>query len=273
MEITFFAKPAWWAASHGYMKRVSSIIRADQIADRIGAKVNPESGYEDDVCIYVKPHIRDHAGYKFAGQRSYLDIIDGWKLIGSLRAQSKLVCIACSKKDKETLERETSSKIIFIPQHHCNFDRETKEHGDIKKIGLIGTASAGSFVPEELKQGIKDRGLELVEFAGFTDRLDIVDFYKNIDLQLVWRPYKKWLANPLKIVNAASFGVPTIALDEPHFAEVEGCYVPVKDIDGFFQNLEAIRSSSGMYEKIMQTCLLKAEDYHIDKIAEMYKAL
>ena len=32
----------------------SGIIRGEQVAHKLGAKLNPTSGYEDDVCIYVK---------------------------------------------------------------------------------------------------------------------------------------------------------------------------------------------------------------------------
>src|SRR3990167_7107951 len=39
----------------GHVMRVSSMIRGDQIAEYLGAKVNPTEGYENDICIYIKP--------------------------------------------------------------------------------------------------------------------------------------------------------------------------------------------------------------------------
>ena len=63
----------------GHLMRVSSMIRGDQIADYIGAKLNPSSGFEDDVCIYVKPHV-ERPPFDFKGKKSYLDIVDGWGL-------------------------------------------------------------------------------------------------------------------------------------------------------------------------------------------------
>lgn len=62
--ISFFYKPAFLNINPnqafsertkpirgGHLMRVSSIIRGEQIADYLGAKKNPESGYENDTTI------------------------------------------------------------------------------------------------------------------------------------------------------------------------------------------------------------------------------
>ncbi len=81
------------------------------------------------------------------------------------------------------------------------------------------------------------------------------------------------MSNPLKLVNAASFGVPTIALDEPAFYELSGAYLPVNTLDEFFFSLDTIKESNTLYNDYAQKCLEKSERYHIDSIAQLYRAL
>jgi glycosyltransferase involved in cell wall biosynthesis len=181
--------------------------------------------------------------------------------------------IVCSNSDKDVMSKCISNNIVVIPQQHCNFDREVRTRKEVKNIGVIGTRDAFPMIPKELKDGIRKQGFELIEFCKFFTRQDIIDFYKQIDIQLVWRPYKKLLSNPLKIVNASSFGIPTIALDEPTFKEVEGCYVPVANIEGFLEALQRLVDSENEYFSISKHCLLHSEDYHIEKIGQLYKNL
>jgi hypothetical protein len=119
--------------------------------------------------------------------------------------------------------------------------------------------------------------MELIEFSRFFTREDVIDFYMKIDVQIIWRPYVNYetdtLMNPLKIVNSSSFGIPTIAYQEKAFEEMDGCYIPVHTLDEFLIQLDNLRSNPELYEKYSKRCLEKAEDYHIEHIAELYKAL
>lgn len=289
MNISIFAKRAFLNTSpntefeskeknyhgKGHLQRVSSMIRGDQIAEKIGAKFNPIHGFDKDVCIYVKPHIpKGKLDFDFKG-RPFIDIIDGWSLIPILNENPQVGVIVCSKQDQETLSKVLSNKVIFIPQHHCNFENyiEKRDPGTkIKRIGVIGEAKAFPMIPEEIKDGIKKRGIEFLEYSKFFSREDIVNFYKQIDIQLVWRPYRMRLSNPLKIVNASSFGVPTIAYDESVFKEVGGCYIPVHNTEDFFKALETLENNV-IYVVLSQACLEKAKEYHIDEIAKKYLKL
>ena len=166
------------------------------------------------------------------------------------------------------------NEIVVIHQHHCNFDRERKTREGIRTVGVIGTRDAFPMLPPELKPELAKRGIELLEFCKFFTRKDIVDFYKQIDVQIVWRPYKKLLSNPLKIVNAASFGIPTIAFDELAFQrELGGYYLPVDSLVGFLEALDGLVASPNMYFDYSERCFAKAEAYHIEKIGQLYKSL
>lgn len=257
----------------GHLMRVSSLIRGDQIAERIGAKYNPESGYEQDTCIYVKPMVRKGDDFEFKGKKSYIDIVDGHNLGQLAQKHPEVGVIVCSKADQDIMSKELKNEIVLIPQHHCNFERVSRIRNEVTRVGIIGELPAFNFLPPNLEKELSQRGMELVKFSKFFTRQDIIDFYLNIDVQIVWRPYKKILSNPLKIVNAASFGVPTIALDERAFYELDGCYIPVADFEGFLKNLDNLRTNEYIYFDYSQAALEKAEEYHIDKIADMYRRL
>ncbi len=79
--------------------------------------------------------------------------------------------------------------------------------------------------------------------------------------------------NPLKLVNSSAFGVPTIAYDEPVFEEMKGCYLPVKSLDEFLKKLDDLVTSPSLYNEYSERCLEKAKEYHIEKIAKLYKDL
>lgn len=258
----------------GHLMRVSSIIRADQIAEQIGAKLNPRESFESDACIYIKPHVPRgyETRFKFDG-KPYLDVIDGWALGPVLKNHPEVTAIACSRTDYDSLLRAVDNKIIFIPQHHCNFERVKRSRNEITTVGVIGSRNAFTFIPEGLKDRLAERGMNLIEFSDFYTRQDIVDFYQKIDVQIVWRPYRKKLANPLKLVNAASFGIPTIALDEPYFHELNGYYFPVRNLENFLAQLDALRASPELYSDYSERGFRRAEEYHIENVGKMYKNL
>ena len=284
-NISIFAKPAFLNINpsqpfkernkppRGQLMRVSSLIRGDQIADQIGAKFNPEDGYENDICIYVKPMVRKGDDFKFEGKKAYLDIIDGANLAEVARKHSEVGVITCSQADYELMSKELpDNKVVLIPQHHCNFERVKRNQEGIKTIGVIGTRGAFPFLPQGLKQALANRGIELLEFSKFFSRQDIMDFYLKIDVQIVWRPYKKILSNPLKLVNAASFGIPTIAFEEKAFEEIHW-YAPVTDLNGFLDKLEAFIVFPQLYKDFSDHCFEEAEKYHIENVAKLYKEL
>ncbi len=267
MSISIFAKPTF--LSKGYLLRVSSMIRGEQIASQIGAKLNPENGYENDICIYVKPYTKVFDHFEFEG-KPYLDIIDGFKLIHLLRNYEDVPVIACSQTDYEHLSNCLKNKVIYIPQHHCNFERVIRDGDQITIIGIIGGEYAFAHLPNGLEEQLFKRGINLIKFSKFFTRQDIIDFYKKIDIQIVWRPYRKILANPLKIVNAASFGIPTIALREEFFKEMDGYYIPVSSLNRFLIQLDLLRSSPTLYNEYSKKCIVKAEEYHIENIGKEY---
>ena len=256
----------------GHLQRVSSMIRGEQMAERLGANLNPATVQTDDVCIYVKPHVKDIDNFQFQG-RAWLDIVDGWQLVPLARAHPDVGVIACSEADAALLRENLPNRVVCIPQHHCNFERTERTRQGVKRVGVIGTENAFAYLPMGLERELAARGLELECFSKFYSRQDIIDFYQRIDVQIVWRPYRKRLSNPLKLVNAAAFGVPTVALDEECFQELEGGYYPVKMSDEIVPTLETLSNIPPLFDAYSSHVFAKANAYHIDCVAEMYQEL
>lgn len=275
-NISFFAKKPVHAPPDGHLQRVSTIVRAYQIAEYIGGKLNPTEDYENDVCIYVKPPFKSGGDILFEG-KPYLDILDAYYLCEVAKKHPKVPVISTSDWNYELLKRTLPNKIINIPEQHCNFERIRKEKKSITTVGCIGSYHAFPYLPKGLKEALAKRNIELIEFSKFFTRLDIIAFYMKIDVQIVWRPYfnyqKDILMNPRKIINGSAFGVPTIAYDEPAFKEMEGCYLPVKTLDEFLLSLDDLIASPATYDEYSERGLKKTEDYHIEKIAKLYKNL
>lgn len=269
--ISFFAKPPY---EMRHLQRVSSIIRGEQIAAYMGnARLNPPSGYENDVCIYVKPHIKPGNEFDFP-KHSWIDIQDGFDLIHTLKKYPDVGVIAFSDLDAETLSKLVPNKIALIPHHHCNFERTKRNRDGIKKVGATGSYQAWDYIPDVIKEGLKKRNIKLELHTNFYPRMSVSRFHESIDIHLQWRPWlNRLLSCPLKITNAASFGVPTIALDEPSYKEVEGCYLPVTTPEEWLEALDLLISSPLLYEAMTDKCLATSERYHIDNIAKLYEAL
>jgi glycosyltransferase involved in cell wall biosynthesis len=284
MNLTIFAKPPFLNVNpgqpykfgtpikRGHLMRVSSIIRGIEMSEYLNCKLNPTSGYEDDVCIYVKPNVPKGLDFTFEG-KPYLDIIDGWGLTPVMMKHPDVPIITISRWDSENLARVLKNEIIFIPQRHFNYSRVRRYPDSTINVGVVGTRQALPFLPGALEDGLAERGMKLVEMHNFEDREKIVEFHQTLYIQIVWRPYRRKMGNPLKLVNAASVGVPTIALEEPCLQEMEGYYLPVHTLEEFFAQLDKLRADPGLYNDLSDRCFAKAEEYHIENIAKLYRNL
>lgn len=289
-NITIFAKPAFLNVDpgkpfkyegkpprRGHLMRISSITRGEQIADYIGAKLNPTDGYQNDICIYVKPPSSPGQDFLFEGKKAYLDIQDAPGCLDLVKNHPEITVIAASNSMYEILTKTLPNKIVIIPEHHCNFERQRRKRKKITTVGCIGTSGSFKYMPKDIKEHLADRGMEFIEFSKIFTRADVVNFYTSIDIQIIWRPQiyssKNKLRNPLKIVNASSFGIPTIMYEEPSSQEMEGCYIPVHTLDEFLVELDKLRLNPKLYEQYAKRCIEKSEEYHIENIAKLYKNL
>ena len=244
-------------------KSGSSIIRAKQVSEYLGAKLNPNEGYEDDVCIYVK-----QMPPKNCPKNSYLDIVDHGGLANDLKKRPDIKAIAISQTAYSYLNKRLDN-VVLIPQHHCNYERIKRNRNKVKTVGIISTPASMQYSIVELKEKFKNIGLEFKMQNFYRSREDVVEFYKTIDVQIIWR-LKNWpLKNSLKIVNAASFGIPTIAFPINCYQDMEGYYTRANTIDDLLKEVENLKNNSWNSERLIN----KAGEYHISNIALLYKKL
>lgn len=271
----FHAKPPFIMK---HLQRVSSIVRGEQIAAYMGnARLNPPLSEinDKDVNIYVKPHIRGGNEFDFL-PNSYIDIQDGWELVSILERHPEVGVIAYSDYEKAVLEdiKTLHNKIVLIPHHHLNFEKTRRNRDTIKKVGITGSGKAFSQIPEEIKEGLKKRGIRLEYYDNFYPRMAVAKFHESMDIHMHWRRSKKRrLSCPFKIINAASFGVPTIALDEPSFYEAKGAYIGVKTAQEWLECLDWLIANPDIYNQMAKDCIELSEKYHISEIAKLYEKL
>ena len=262
MNISFFTKGGG-----------SGKIRGEQIAKHLGAKLNPKRGFENDICIYVK--IAPPKNYP---KRTYIDVIEDSLGLRWVQFHPKVGIIASSVSIRDYLTCELNrNDIVLIPQHHCNFERIKRTRKKVTTAGIIGNKHSFQYSLDELEKKLDKIGMKLKTLIKpkFKDRQEVVDFYKDIDIQLIWRPeIDDVLKNPLKLVNAMSFGIPTVAYPERNFVvELENYFIKPISISLMITSIDDLKHDSEFYNAWVGIGLQKAEEYHIDNIAKLYKKL
>lgn len=250
--------------------RVSSRIRGDEIAAYLGAKLNPKEGYDDDVCIHVKPKYLDRVK-----DGDWVDYLDGLNLHYWLKDHPNVNVIASSDSSYEFLKSNLTNKIVLIPSHHINIERFRRERTEITTVGYIGSPSPVAFKEYELiGERLKTIGLDFITCFNFKTREDAINLYRSIDIFLIGDLPKSdtHQKNPTKIINAASFGIPTIAHPVIGYKEIEGSYIHASSLDEMIAEAQKLKDKK-VYDEWSKKAYTMAEKYHISKIAELYKKL
>ena len=97
-------------------------------------------------------------------------------------------------------------------------------------------------------------------------------FYQLIDVQVVWTTSQHVWKFPLKIINAASFGIATIAFPNTGYEEMEGKYLKAKDMSEVKESINLLKNKEH-YNMWSEYICTPVEPYHIDSVAVKYKEL
>lgn len=278
MSISIFARPAFIGedpetTTGPYLYRASSYIRGEQVSQYLGGKYNPTNVYEGDILIYLKPKTLDHIK-----DGSYVDFSDAEEyLIKLLLRRPKIKLIASSQTSYEFLKEKLSNKLFLIPEHHCNFERIQRTRKKVSTGGIITNPSPLTYkVSDEVKAALKKIGFEFITCCNWKNRQDVIDFYKQIDFHVIaWFGYfddYDPFRHPTKIINAASYGIPTIANWKAGYKEFEGNYIPVHNINDLVKEAEKLKNPS-YYNKLASKIIKASEPYHIENIVKLYRKL
>jgi len=271
--ISFFYRHSFLGTQHRtnevHILRLGSEIRGKQIADYLGAKHNPVSGFEKDVCIHVKPvnlsRVRDG---------DWVDIADGGRLWIALNDRPKINVITHSEYIYGYLKDKLVNKMVCIPQQHLNWENDLRDRDNVTTAGYIGSASNIAFkIYDEIKDRLAEIGLQFITCWDYKDRQDAVNFYKKIDLLVVgcWKDNNLY-KTATKMINAASFGIPSIAMRLLGYKEFEGNYVPINNVDEIVEEAKKFKDAD-YYKGWADKGLKASEKYHICEIAKKYEEL
>lgn len=256
-----------------YLRRVSSRVRGEEIAGYLGARYNPTEGFERDVRVYVKPR-----GLRQVKAGAWVDVLDDRRQIDWLKERPDLGVIAMSLAHREHLLGELPGhRVKLIPHHHLNFERARRVPGTPKVVGFVGSFSLHSRrLQAQVGADLAAVGVEYRPLLNYTRREDILAYYQTIDVQVV--PHfgvgdesNPW-SHPTRLLNAASFGIPTVAPRLPGYREIEGGYIPVRDYQEMIEAVVRLQAPEA-YDSWPERLVALAEPYHVEHIAELYRSL
>lgn len=262
----------------------SGEIRGAQVAEYLGARCELIIGHEmierqadahrNDKCIFVKGQPPENFP-----PGSYLDMMDAKDRFSWIDGHPGIKLIGISKTAIKCMRNRLGREDIhFIPEHHCNYERERRQRDEIKRCGVIGNNNAFWGFCEDIGDRFLDMGLEFEYRTQYKGRQDPINFYRGIDIQCVWRPHlighDSALRNPLKLDNAGSFGIPTVAYpEESYLVERKGCFVPALTLDDMFRAVKRLQTDPVFYRDMSQAASEGAERHHIERTSKLYLAL
>jgi len=252
-----------------------------QVADRLGARSNPSGDVSQDICIGVKmsPGLIRHD--KLIAREAmgdyYLDFIDHHTCYDWLSHWPDVKVIVASRSSEAWLSARLRNPLTFIPQHHCNVEGVRRPDRPVRVVGYVGMMSEIPPWFDLVTDTVTAMGLEMRWFTDFQDRQDVVRAYDQIDIQFAWRegmPEKLlWTKNPLKVLNAGAFAIPTVAKEEPGYDyECPGAYAPCRTLGEAFEQIAALRDPSH-YAALAERAWAVSQPYHLDTIADAFRRL
>ena len=268
-NVLFFGNP--WCSGE---------IRGKQVAEKGNWLYNSYSMRSGDKVVFVKSYPeREFVDTCLANNiEIFIDVIDCYGIVPFLEDVPKAKVIAISKSGVDYLKSRIDNEVLYVPEHHCNFNNELRNCKKVKRVGFIGYKCNFDLDPKVVSDVLKKFDIEFVMKTEFTTRQEIIDFYKSIDVQLAYRiPGSAFmlvsqLKNPLKLANAGSFGIPTIAYPEISYVdEWEGYFLPIGSMDGMVHWIEKMVNDFEVYKTMSAAALHRARYYHISNVIKIYK--
>ena len=249
---------------HAEKNFLGSIIRGKQIADYIGGTYKEERG---DVNIYIKPTKLDNVQ-----DGDWVDTSDGEWLFTALKKRPKIKVIAHSLVTYDIL-KELPNELVWISQQHLNWERAERDRKEITTCGYIGHPNELAFkICDEIGERIRSIGMKWITCFDYKTREDACNFYKKIDILVIGAWNDPPSKTPTKIINAASFGVPSVAYPTEGYKEFEYYYAPARNLDEIVKEVERFKNPE-YYKEYSDMIKKKAEEWHISNVAQKYKNL
>ena len=268
------ARHTYWTP--GYTKenclhRVSSRVRGEEVSEYLGWNFNTKRE-EGEVCIFLKPrhlkHVKDG---------DYVDVMDDLDVLPLLKDRPKVNVISMSEAHDKHLRSILPNKITLIYHHHINFERGKRVKNKKLVGGMIGSPSKAAYaIVKKIKDRLKEIDVDFTTCFNFKTRKDMIDYFKSIDFLVIWWydffDRKTFYRHPTKVINAASFGIPTLSHRIDGYSEMEGFYIPIETLDDIVREVEKLKDDK-CYNEWQEKLINEAEKYHISKTTKEYRKL
>ncbi len=273
--ISINARPSYWengSTDEKYMHRLSARVRGEEIAEYLGGKFNVLLREDDDIYIFVKPrHITN------VKDGDYVDVLDDINVISLLKERPKVKVIAMSEVHFNYLKKELINEIILIPHHHINFEREKRVRNKTLVGGIIGSPSKVAHdISDKIRDDLVKVGIEFTRCFNARTREEMISYYKSIDFLVIFNLNSNdrdlFYRHPAKIINAASFGIPSMAQPIAGYSEVEGFYIPIETVEDIVREAEKLKDVD-YYNQFSEKIHQETEKYHISNIIKLYQNL
>lgn len=271
----FIAKPTFFKEGlngKSYPVRLSTRPRAEEIARYLGG-ISTQENTPGELRIHIKPMT-----LRRVKTGEYVDILDDRHLIERLKQRPDVRVIVYSQHYLDYLKGELTNELILIPHHHINIENKTRIKNEVLTAGVVGKPVPAAYsIIDPIAKVLDGVGIKLINNFDCITREDMLNFYNQIDFQVIWYPeprheFENYFRHSGKIVNAASFGIPTLAQDILGHRDMGDFYIPVRNYDDIVR--EALKlQDDNYYSEWSEKLINKAKEYHISEIAKLYKEL
>jgi hypothetical protein len=211
-----------------------------------------------------------------------MDLIDDPNIVQIARRFPKQRLIVLTSMMRDFLSTQVDNSITVIPEHSCNFALDVRPDREVKVVGYVGSSQCFDLDVNRVEEVLSQIGLEfkyLICEGPDVTRKDVVEFYKSIDIQLAYRlPLEEirppMYRNPLKIFNAGSFRIPTVAYPELSY-RLEACsyYLEATDLADVVNQCWMLKNDHSYYTFYADRVYNWSKQFDILEIAKHYARL
>jgi hypothetical protein len=259
----------------------SEFTRGRQIAEALGCGVDVPMKSYDETIVAIKTLPDKEQAKMFSN--FYLDMIDSCNIVEVAEQYPTAKIIVLTDIMRDVLSQRIKNKLVLIPEHCCNFGQELRDvNRAVSIVGYVGARKCLSLDPREVTRVLKQIGLEfkyLICEDHKVTRKDVCEFYKSIDIQLAFRTpdddiRPQEYRNPLKIFNAGSFGIPTVAFPEISYTLCAGTYfLEATCLGSVLDKCYMLKNDRKLYEFYANRVYNWSQQFDISEIARLYAKL
>jgi hypothetical protein len=274
-RIAFFGVPSY----------PSGEIRGRQIADKLNVSSELyNASYNEaidvaslpDHVVFIKSFPAEEIDFLLSkGVTIWIDPVDADNCLVECAKRPELKILAAGESARDYIEARVSNDVTLIPQQHCNFENHQRTNWPPKFVGYVGYLENLDVSPGRLEKVLRTVQLEFI--AGVMDekatRKQVAEFYQKLDIQITFRGPRlvknmpPEMKNPLKVYNAASYGIPTVGFPEPSYKEFMPLY-PVRSFEDLIVQCERLKEQTPFFRTDL---LERSEEYSLDNVVKLYE--